>query len=413
MIEIEKTFECFEPEYIQNFSCDGEKCGAKCCKGFHIDFDRNTHAKYRALQDFDARKKILESLYWNQETQTYRMKLDENFSCPMLCEDNLCYIQKNFGKDFLADSCEVFPRRTFVIGNTVTRTLSLFCPIAAKLALIDSKPLKFRKTLLKTSRSGAFFHQSISDMPARKFLLSLEKIAIEILQNKNFSLNKRLTILGIIFSMTDFRLENLSEEILQESAEKFRTEEFFARMERNFSILKFDKKAHMQIMFQLMDELFGTAIIYYSAEQRNFAKYVPQAFGMTEKTSRSAEEILRLYDENFAAYDEFVRKKYPQLMENYFVHNFFAGLYPCRVQGNLLTNYFLFATLCKFFEFGLICMAGVERENLRLEDILEFVARFSHRLDHGNKFQQFTLNYIQKLLLYPSEFFNALIDYEN
>lgn len=413
MTETEKIFNCFEPEYIQNFSCDGGKCAAKCCKGFQIDIDRIALEKYRMLQDLDVRKEILDNLFWNQETQTYRMKLDENFSCPMICENSLCFIQKKLGEDFLADSCAVFPRRTFVIGNTITRTLSLFCPVAAKLALIDSKPLKFRDVSLKTSRSSAFLHQSISDMPARKFLLPLEKIAIEILQNKNFSLNKRLTILGIMLSMIDRQLKNLSEEMVEEFEKEFRTEDFFSRMEKNFSILNFDKKAFIQIMFQLMEKLFGTAIIYYSTEQRNFAKYVPLAFGMTEKISKPAYEILRLYDENFAAYEKFVKKPYPQLMENYLVHNFIAGLYPCRVQGSLMQNYFLFATLYKFFEFGLICMAGVERENLTLEDILEFAGRFSHRLDHGNKFQQLTLNYIQKLLPYTNEFFNSLIDFDN
>lgn len=413
MLNLEKTFNCFEPEYIQNFSCEGEKCDAKCCRGFQIDLDRNTHTKYRMLQNSDVRKKILDSLFWNQETQTYRMKLDENFSCPMICDDNLCYIQKNLGEDFLADSCAVFPRRVFVIGNTITRTLSLFCPVAARLALIDSNPMRFRKILLKTTRSGAFFHQSISDMPARKFLLPLEKFAIEILQNRNFTLNRRLTILGIMMSMIDFKLENLSAEVLEDFGAKFHSEDFFARMNRNFSIFQFDKKAHIQIMFQLMDELFGKAIIYYSEKQRNFARYVPQAFGMADRITKSSEEVLHLYEENFAAYDKFVRQRYPQFMENYFVHNFVAGLYPCRVQSSLTENYFLFATICKFFEFGLICMAGVERENLRLEDILEFAGRFSHRVDHGWRFQYFVINYVQKLLPYSNEFLNALIDFDN
>ena len=412
MLNLEKTFNCFEPEYISKFSCDGAKCGAKCCKGFQIDLDRHTHAKYRMLTDLDARKKILDNIYWNQATQTYRMKLDENFACPMLDDDNLCYIQKTLGADFLANGCAEFPRRVFVIGETITRTLSLFCPVAARLALIDSNPLRFQKTLLKTTRAGAFFHQSISDMPARKFLLPLEKIATEILQNRRFSLNKRLTILGVMMSMIDYRLENLSAEVVEELAAEFRTEEFFARMERNFSILQFNRKAYLQIMFQLMDELFGTAIIYYSEEQRNFAKYVPQAFGMTEMTTRPAAEILNLYEENFTAYDKFIRQVYPQFMENYLVHNFVAGLYPCRVQGSLMLNYFLFATTCKFFEFGLICMAGVLRENLTLKDILEFAGRFSHRVDHGFRLQSFTMNYLEKLLPYPNELFNSLIDFD-
>ena len=133
---------------------------------------------------------------------------------------------------------------------------------------------------------------------------------------------------------------------------------------------------------------------------------------MADRITKSADEVLHLYEENFAAYDKFVRQRYPQLMENYFIHNFVAGLYPCRVQGKLMPNYFLFATICKFFEFGLICMAGVERENLRLEDILEFAGRFSHRMDHGWRFQHFIINYMQKLLPYPNEFFNALIDFD-
>lgn len=411
--EIVKNFICFEPEYVSKFQCDGEICGAQCCTGFQVDIDRHTHFKYRSIKDQDVRRKILDSLFWNQDSQTYRMKLGENAVCPMICDGHLCFIQKTFGEDFLSNICAEFPRRTYVVGDAVTRTLSLNCPIAAKIALIDHNSMQFQNVEIRTTRAGCFFYRAVSDVPTRKFLIPLQKIGIEILQNRKYTVNERLATLGIAMSMVDYQIENLSEEIIEEFAEKFRTQDFFDTMQNNFRILKFDKPDYLQMMFRLLDELFGTAIIYYSEEQRNFVQYIPQAFGVVEETSKSLEEGYRLYDENFAAYDEFVRKPYPQLMENYLAHSFFAGLYPCRLPGNLMFNYFLFAAIYKFFEFSLICMAGVLREKLTLDDILGLIGRFSFRIDHGALFQKVTLDYFQQLLSYPNELFNALIDFEN
>ncbi len=378
-----------------------------------MDTDRKTHLKYRGIKNQDLRRKILDSMVWNPESETYRMKLEENAVCPMLEEDCLCMIQKNFGEDFLSDICSEFPRRVFVLGDYTSRTLSLTCPVAAKLALLNPEPMKFRSTLLRTKRSGAFFYKSISEVRGREFLKPLQMLGVEILQNKVFTLNERLAVLGFTLSMTDYKLDDPQYKNFYALAAEIRTPEFLARMKNNFTMLEFNKEYYLTLMFRLTENLFTKATFYFSEEQRNFAQYVPQAFGLTEETSKSFDELFRLYDENLAALNEFVKKPYSQLVENYMVHTFFAGLYPCRIPGNLLVNFFLYATLYKFFEFVLMCMAGVLREKLTVDDIIEWIGRFSHRTDHGSLFQEVTLEFLEPFLPYPLGLFMSLTDFKN
>ena len=413
MADIEKIFNCLEPEYVENFKCNGQLCNARCCRGFQVDIDRQTHMKYRTIKNQPLRTKILDSLYWNGDSQTYRMNLNNDSTCPMLCDDSLCLIQKNFGENFLSDICAEFPRRVYVVGDFAMRSMSLTCPIATKFALFNSEPMRFKNISLHTTRAGCFFYRGINDVPQRIFLKTLQRFGINILQNRNFSINERIFILGIMMSMIDAH-GDLNLEILQEFEENFQSEEFFEKMKLNMEILEFKPSLYLETMFTLTEAIFIKAVNYYSEEQRNFVQYVPQAFDMVEKSSQPTKKLLEMYEENFSAYDEFVRKKYPNFLENYLVHNFFSGLYPCRIPGgNLTLNYFVFMTLYKVFEFGLICMAGVLKENLTIEDILEYVGRFSHRIDHGTKFQDVVIDFLCKVLEYPTEYFSSMIDFEN
>jgi len=70
---MEKIYTYYQPEYVKNFQCDGKKYDARCCKKWAIFID------------------------------------EKNF-CPFLTEDNLCRLQKNFGEDFLSETCTNYPR---------------------------------------------------------------------------------------------------------------------------------------------------------------------------------------------------------------------------------------------------------------------------------------------------------------
>lgn len=410
MIEIEKEFTCIVPDYLKFFKCDWQYCGAACCKGFQVDIDRQTHQKYKSISDQNLRRKILDSLEWNKSTKTYRMRL-ENAICPMLRDDLLCTIQKNFGEEFLSDTCADFPRRTYVVDKVIERSLSLTCPIAARLALMRKSPMKFEKMTFKTTHAASFFYRSVNEVPTRKYLVILQQIAFEVLQDRRMTLNERLTALGIIFSEIDGLIINGKGEHLNLIFGIYRSEDYFKNLTAKVRSLKFQRENYLSIMFELAEKIFSKAVVYFSTEQRNFTKYVAEAFEFIDETNKPLPELFRLYDNNIKIYKKIALDPFNHVLENYLVHSFFGGIFPCHMSGSLMRNYLLFLTLFKFFEFGLISMTAVMKEKFSIDDLLEFVERFSKRVDHATKFQQIILDYIINFEEYPLEVMTSLIDF--
>ena len=405
---LEKNFKCFEPEYVGKFQCDGRKCNAKCCRGWQVDIDRKTHEKYKQIADQSMRRKILDSLYWNEPSHTYRMKLNR-VSCPLLRDDLLCDIQKNFGEEFLSNTCAEFPRRTFVVDDFAERSLSMTCPVAAELALLNPKPFKFRHVEIKTTRAACFFYRSAVEMPARKYLSTLQQISLEVLQDRRLTMNNRLAALGLMTSEFDSMFLNGRENQLELVPMIYHSDDYFQSLATRCKQLPFSPPEYIIFMVNMMQRLLKDAVVYYSDKQRVFTQYPLAAFRL-DTPFDTWDDVTALYNENVDAYKKFVLEPFGHVVEKYIVHSFFAGLYPCHAPITLLNNYFLFLALIKISEFGLISMAAVLREHFTLNDLLEFIERFSNRIDHASLFTQITLDFITDKVAKPLDLMSALID---
>lgn len=108
-----------QPEYVEHFQCDGNKCNAKCCKTWRIDIDIDTYKKYQRIKNPIVRNKIISSMEPNpiNAGDMMKIKLNSEKACPLICSDNLCYIQRNFGEDALSLTCQVYPRWGQHIGG--------------------------------------------------------------------------------------------------------------------------------------------------------------------------------------------------------------------------------------------------------------------------------------------------------
>lgn len=412
MAMIEKEFSCRSPEYVKYFKCEGDICRARCCKGFQVDIDRQTHEKYKSIKDKSIRSKILNTLIWNKPSNTYRMSLRAGAVCPMLQDDCLCFIQKNFGHEFLSDVCADYPRRTFVVDQVVERSMALTCPIAARLALLNPEPMKFEQITFKTTRANSFFYRSISEVPTRKYLLTLQDFSIDILQDRRLSINNRLIALGIILSEVDALIANGRDNDLKLISGVYHSEDYFGQLQAKIQTFKFNREQYLRIMLGLMEQIVPNAVVYFAPDQRNFAKYLLEAFEFVSSPTKSMTELFELYDKNIAIYKKNAHNPFNHVLENYIVHSFFAGIYPCHMPGTLLNNYLLFLALYKFFEFGVISMTAVMKERFSIYDLLEFAERFCNRIDHATSFQQITLDYIISLQKQPLELMTSLIDFE-
>ena len=134
-----------QPKYVGNFQCDGSKCNAKCCGKWRIDIDMETYKKYQRIKNPAMRKKILSSIQPSTIQTGFQIKLNNKGVCPLLCEDNLCYIQRNMGESALSQTCKVYPRMVQQIGNYQFRMLAMTCPVAAEYALLSPNAMELQQ----------------------------------------------------------------------------------------------------------------------------------------------------------------------------------------------------------------------------------------------------------------------------
>lgn len=135
-----------QPKYVADFQCDGSKCNAKCCRNsWRIDIDMEAYKKYQRIKNPSMRKKILASMQPSTSLVGFKIKFNENGVCPLLCEDNFCYVQKNLGEEALSETCKLYPRRLEKIGNYQFRVLSMTCPVAAEQALFSTHGMELQQ----------------------------------------------------------------------------------------------------------------------------------------------------------------------------------------------------------------------------------------------------------------------------
>lgn len=181
------SYRIVAPDYLARFHCDGESCGASCCRGWLIRVDRRAYERYRKLRDGAFVRKAARYLrrFEDEESGGYAyIRLTESARCPFLCPDKLCYIQRRWGESLLSETCRKYPRYLREIDGAYEYALNLSCPLAAKLALLPDAPVawveKSVQTLpcapdstLNTAALRADFPMVAHFQPIRTFTLRL------------------------------------------------------------------------------------------------------------------------------------------------------------------------------------------------------------------------------------------------
>lgn len=122
---------------LEKFSCLGDKCEDTCCKGWSMQLDDATLARYKkeAPELLDAVEPAEES--------PWIMRKDPKTTYCVKYEDGLCGIHKERGDSFLGDACHFYPRSTRSLGDSKIMTATLSCPEVSRLALFEEAPFAF------------------------------------------------------------------------------------------------------------------------------------------------------------------------------------------------------------------------------------------------------------------------------
>ena len=187
------------PSYYKDFHCIGPDCEYTCCGGWRIDVDKATYRKYMACKDPALKRKLETHIKRTGSGYTYaRFELEQGTAnCPFLSEEKLCEIQLILGEDALCTTCRTYPRTGFSLGDQYQQSLMLSCPETVRQALKSGQPIDFTLVEMNQKDLDAFPKLNFKDELNEKIYKANMSFMISILQNRQYSFEDRMVLLGM------------------------------------------------------------------------------------------------------------------------------------------------------------------------------------------------------------------------
>ena len=243
-------------------------------------------------------------------------------------EDFLCSLQKRHGEDFLTATCQSFPRITYRLDEEIfEQSMTLTCPIAAKIILLRTVPINFVEVEEIKTRAIIRFKEKLS-YPTDEFI-NLQMRAIKILQTRNLTINERLKKFCEMFSG------------------------------ENFSDVNFDSVEHAKNLIEIFNKMYSANLS--EENKKNLCKNYLDNRG----------EILTQIYINFS-----------NVAENYLVNEFFMRCYPSAFSGGVWENCKIFVTAYRILEFSIV-LTVISKKFLSVEDFINLICSVNDMLDHS------------------------------
>lgn len=121
------------PDYYKEFRCIAGHCRHTCCKGWEVDIDAESLARYEQIPEI--REQI-------EHGESPHFCLLEGEVCPFLRDDGLCEMIRKYGEGMLCQICTDHPRFRNYWTDRIEAGLGLVCEEAARIILTRDTPMK-------------------------------------------------------------------------------------------------------------------------------------------------------------------------------------------------------------------------------------------------------------------------------
>lgn len=357
-----------QPKYVADFQCAGSKCDAKCCRNLWlIDIDRETYKKYQRIKNPSMRKKILTSMQPSITRVGFKIKFNENGACPLLCEDNFCYVQKNLGEDALSETCKLYPRRLNKIGNYQFRVLSMTCPVAAEQALLSPYGMELQQLSCEDDSAAwklAVKNTNPKEVPDDLVAVHIMMGGLAILQNTSYTFEQRLVLLGLFLDRVEDCQQNV--EAVASLIEYYNSDVFQQEISGLWHDWQYYPIAHQQFMEGIITVLQEEKLLLVSGPWQTMNEH---------------------HNSIYAQRHKMIQDKLGSALERYWQHEWLFHGYPYSFSGGFLHNYFSYLIAYEMCQL-LIYSAYALDEGWEENNILDVLGMFSKILDHRRDFSK-------------------------
>lgn len=368
------------PKYLKEFRCIADKCEDTCCAGWDIDIDKITFKRYFKVNNQEMKKMFQKNVHNNQyctsEDIDYgRVKLKDNKRCAFLDDNNLCMIYSNIGEDYLSNVCTCYPRITNIIDGNYEMTLDVSCPEAARKVLSLKDGIKFvteKVTLNKHIISGNIDTKS-KELKGTIFMhfKKIRQKSIDILENKKYSLDERLYILG-----------NLLDNITELGESDTRSIDRYIDRYKDKDALDLYMSDDMRYMIQIsfFKGLLDKLDVFKEVASKTFKAYtekVLKGYDFVDNITEKSQE----YVEAYKKYNNDIMSKYGYIFENYLINFIYNNLFPFSENDVAFHGYIMLLIRYSYMRFFLVGLM-LDGEELDEEKIITFIQTFLKTTEH-------------------------------
>jgi lysine-N-methylase len=344
-----------------------------------------------------------------------KLRMNGENQCPLLTADRLCRIQAELGEELLSHACATYPRIVNSIAGIQETALTLSCPEAARLVLLNPElltpemftPVPLDSDQERTSRAEASANPRDStagtELPAYPLsLLSwfwpIRQFILALVRNRSYPLWQRLFLLSIFCRRLDAIRSGELARSVPEFLGDFKAAVTSGALRTAMEALPLDRAAQMDVVLRLAGML-----LHRSNVRPRFVECV-QAFttgignGPGATLESLAERSAQAHDRYYAPFFA----QHPHILENYLVNTILRLRFPFGKEDAQAGELFSMARECALLtaQFALlkgflIGVAGFHREAFSAAHVVHTVQATSKHFEHHPEF----LNLAYELLV--------------
>ena len=374
------------PQYFKNFTCIGSDCEDSCCIGWRVDIDHNTYKKYRSLKDSKLtpliKKSISRNRSGNNESTYAKINLEEG-CCPFLDDKKLCKIQLEKGHTYLSNVCTVYPRMTNSIDGTLEKSLTMSCPQAVRIALLNPQPMEFDECDESVDTTNMILHKfnvnDINMLPkGSKYFWDLRIFTISILQNRDYEIWERLIILGLFTKEVQEVIDNNKINNIPEVIELYSS-----HIEKG--IFKQGLKeipTESFIQMKLLKEIADIKILSGINNGRYKECFLEFLNGINYDDGVKIEEIEERYTSAYENYYSPFINQHDYILENYLVNHVFKNAFPLTNSKSMFNAYMMLVLHYSLIKMHLVGISAYNK-GLTVELVVKLIQSFAKNVEHS------------------------------
>ena len=396
-----KPSKLLQPRYFDAFHCIGSACEDNCCAGWIVHVDKPTYDKYQHCSDAEIGPSLRTLITINERGST-----DDDFAkiafteagCSFL-SDGLCSIQKRLGEGYLSDMCATYPRVMNKVDEVLQRSLDLSCPEAARVALLDPRPMEFDEQEFLDSSSIRLGHfpglddSRLKNSPEPyRFFRDVRRLVIALLQDRSDPIWKRLFRLGYLCEKLDEAgMRNEDRDAIQKYNDGL-TDRTLGGLAAN--CFAHPPAAQLEVALDLIVVRIGS-----DANPRRFLECYREFMSGIQWTSKSTmEEIGGRYAEAHSQHYVPLMSRHEHILENYLVNYAHRALFPFglpesnqrlydeRVPSPIAAQYMLMIAHYAVTRTLLIGMAGFHKSAFGVDHVIKLIQSCTKTFEHSTTY---------------------------